>query len=313
MDVGTNSHRASLSMYVRSSGHCIIGAGPIGRLEECVRRGRVAVTGSTGQLGEAITRLWSDRWEVVPLGGSSFDLTSWASVRDGIAAASPRIVVHAAAATDVDRCETDPDWAFAVNALGTRHVAQATAAAGARLVYVSTNYVFDGEKSDAYHEFDGTGPISIYGASKLAGEAEAREAGDSVVVRTAWLYGRAGRNFVATMRRLMAERDSLAVVADQFGNPTYVDDLAVAVERIVALGPAGTYHAVNAGHASWHDWAVEIAHLNDATTEIKPIPGAEYRRAATPPANGVLTSLALPSLGIELPQWQDALRRCLSE
>lgn len=277
-----------------------------------MRKDKVAITGSTGQLGEAIARLWRERWDVVPLGGSSLDLTSWASVRDAIATTQPRLVIHTAAATDVDRCEIDPEWAYGVNALGTRHVSQAAAATGARLVYVSTNYVFGGGKAEPYHEFDSVGPLSVYGASKLAGEVEARSVAGSSVVRTAWLYGRRGRNFVATMQRLMAERDELTVVADQFGNPTFVDDLALAIEAIVERGPAGVYHAVNGGRASWHDWAVEIAALTESRAAVRPIPAAEYQRAATPPANGALTSLALPSLGIELPDWRDALRRCLT-
>ena len=271
----------------------------------------VAVTGSSGQLGEAITRLWSPRWRVTALGGSEFDITGWASVRDAIATLQPGMIVHAAAATDVDLCERDPGWAFRVNALGTRHIARAAAAIGARLVYISTNYVFDGTKADPYHEFDATAPLSVYGASKLAGEAEALAYDNSVVVRTAWLYGRNGRNFVATMRRLMAERDELTVVADQYGNPTFVDDLALAIDGIVSRGPNGVYHAANAGTASWFDWAVDVARLIGAKTEIRPIPASEYRRDATPPANGAVTSLALPTLGIEMPDWRDALGRCL--
>ncbi|HQX61898.1 MAG TPA: dTDP-4-dehydrorhamnose reductase [Thermomicrobiales bacterium] len=278
-----------------------------------MKKDRVAVTGSTGQLGESIVRLWADRWDVVPLGGQSLDLASWPAVRDAIAAIQPRIVVHAAAATDVDRCEVEPDWAYRVNAIGTRHVARAATACGASLAYISTNYVFDGRKPDSYHEFDSTGPISVYGASKLAGEIEARATAECYVVRTAWLYGRTGRNFVSTMRRLMAERDYLTVVEDQRGNPTFVDDLALAIEAIVTRGPGGTYHAVNAGVASWHEWAVAIAGLVGAGTEIRPIPGADYRRAATPPTNGALASLALPPLGVTLPDWRDALQRCLSE
>jgi len=275
-------------------------------------RTKVAITGSTGQLGESMLRLWGERWDVIPLGGQSLDLTSWSAVRNAIAQVQPRIVVHAGAATNVDRCETEPDWAFQINALGTRNVAQAAASVGARLVAVSTNYVFEGTKDAPYHEFDATGPISVYGASKLAGEREALAVTDSVVVRTAWLYGRTGRNFVATMRRLMSERDTLTVVDDQFGNPTFTDDLATAIEAIMVNAPSGIYHAVNCGTASWFDWAKEIAELTSATTDVRAIPGSEYRREATPPTNGALTSLALPTLGIALPDWRDALRRCIS-
>lgn len=275
-------------------------------------RATVAITGSTGQLGESMLRLWESRWDVTPLGGQSLDLTSWSAVRDAIAHVQPDIVIHAAAATDVDRCEREPDWAFRINALGTRNVAQATAAVGARLVAISTNYVFDGMSPSPYHEFDATNPISVYGASKHAGDREALAVSNSIIVRTAWLYGRTGRNFVATMRRLMSERDSLTVVNDQFGNPTFTDDLATAVEALMVDAPSGVYHAVNTGIASWFDWATEIAALTATTTDVQPIPGSEYPRAATPPTNGAMTSLALPILGIELPDWRDALRRCIS-
>jgi dTDP-4-dehydrorhamnose reductase len=247
------------------------------------------------------------------MSGSDVDLRQWQSVRDRIAWFKPDLVLNCAAATDVDRCEREPEWAFAVNTLGTRHVAQAAALVGAELVQVSTNYVFDGAKADAYHEFDHPNPCSVYGASKLAGEAEAFAATSRCfVVRTAWLYAPQGRNFVLTMRRLMAERPVVRVVNDQWGNPTLAEDLAVGIAEIVASASYGVYHVVNRGVASWYDWAVEIARQTEAAVAIEPIPAAEFPRAATPPSNGTMTSLVLPGLGVELPDWRDGLRRCLS-
>jgi dTDP-4-dehydrorhamnose reductase len=273
----------------------------------------VAITGASGQLGRALLALGGETWEIDALSSTEVDLRNWRALRDRLARFAPDLVVHAAAATDVDRCEREPDWAYAINALGTRHVARAAALVNAELVYVSTNYVFDGAQDAPYHEFSAPRPISVYGASKLAGELEARSATPRCfIVRTSWLYAAEGRNFVNTMRRLMATQPSLRVVADQTGNPTYAADLAAALALVVERAPYGTYHSVNAGVTSWHGWASEIARLDGHSSDtIVPIPAADYQRAATPPPNGALVSLALPGLGIELPDWRDALQRCL--
>jgi dTDP-4-dehydrorhamnose reductase len=275
----------------------------------------VAITGASGQLGRALVARGHGIWEVDALCSADVDLRDWRAVRDRLARFAPDLVVHAGAATDVDRCEREPDWAYAVNALGTRHVARAAALVNAELVYVSTNYVFDGSQRARYHEFDAPRPISVYGASKLAGEHEARAATSRCfIVRTSWLYAADGRNFVNTMRRLMATQPALRVVVDQYGNPTYAADLAAAIGQLVEGGPYGTYHGVNAGATSWHGWACEIARLEGHSVDtIEAIPAAEYQRTAAPPPNGALISVALPGLGIELPDWRDALRRCLNQ
>lgn len=276
-------------------------------------RRRVAITGTTGQLGRALVAAQSGTWDILSINRRDTDLLDWVAVRDRVVAFAPDLVIHAAAATDVDGCERDPAMAYRANALATRHVSQAAAGCNAQLVYVSTNFVFDGVKSDPYHEFDIPSPIGIYGASKLAGEVEARQAtAHCFVVRTAMMFAPEGRNFVLTMQRLMTERERLTVVNDQFGNPTYAPDLAEAIVTLVDRAPFGTYHVTNSGSASWYDWAREIAAAIGATTRVEPIPAAEYRRDATPPANGILDSLSLPRLGMTLPDWRDALRRCLS-
>ena len=271
------------------------------------------ITGTTGQLGRALVDLTRDSWDVLPLNRADTDMLDWQAVHDHVKAFSPHLVIHCAAVTDVDGCERSPEMAYLGNALTTRHVAQAAAASDADLVYISTNFVFDGQKSEPYHEFDLPNPISVYGASKLAGEIEARNATSRcTIVRTAMVYAPEGRNFVQTMLRLMGDRDRLTVVADQYGNPSFAPDLAVGITQIIERAPYGTYHLVNSGTASWHEWASEIASVSGSATSIDAIPAIEYRRDATPPANGVLKSLALPHLGIELPDWRDALRRCLA-
>lgn len=275
-------------------------------------RQRVAITGIRGQLGSAIERLNQARWEISGVGSDAVDIRDWRQVRDWVAFCRPQLVIHAAANTDVDGCERDPNGAFETNALGTRHVAQAAKAVGAKLVYVSTNFVFDGGSQRPYLEFDDPHPISVYGASKLAGEREALGAGTDVfIVRTAMVYAAHGRNFVNSMIRLFSERDELAVVDDQYGNPTFADDLAAGITNLVEFGPPGTYHMTNRGSASWFEWADEIREITKADTRLNRISGAEFRRDARPPDNGRLDSLALPALGIELPDWRDALRRCL--
>lgn len=274
---------------------------------------RVALTGASGQLGRALQALAPANWDISGTSSSEVDLRNWPAVRDWIAAVRPRLVIHAGALTDVDGCESRVEDAYAVNALGTRYVASAAARAGATLVYVSTNFVFDGTKPTPYHEVDTPNPISVYGASKLAGEVEASRAGSEVyIVRTAMVYAEEGRNFVNTMRRLMAERDELNVVADQFGNPTYASDLATGIIQLPSACPPGTYHLTNSGTASWYEWAEAVREIYGFSTRIRPIPASEYQRAATPPANGAMISLALAPAGIELPDWRDALRRCLA-
>ena len=277
-----------------------------------MRKQTVLLTGANGQLGKAMQATSPDRWDIVPFTSSDLDIRDWRAVRDAYARVKPDLVVHAAAATNVDRCEREPDWAYSVNALGTRHIAKAAALVGAALVYVSTNYVFNGNKSSPYHEFDLTDPISVYGASKLAGEFEAVRASNRYwIARTASVYAEHGTNFVATMRRLMEELPRITVVDDQYSNPTYAADLASAIVQIVEHAPFGTYHVTNAGTASWHEWASEIQRLTGAQCDVAPIPASEYTRDAQPPANGTMISLALDGYGIEIPDWRDALQRCV--
>lgn len=274
---------------------------------------RIAITGAQGQLGRAL-QIALRGHTLLPLARADADITDLGAVLAAIEPFRPETIIHTAAHTNVDECELKPELAYRVNALGTRNLAVAAARAGASLVYVSTNYVFDGTAAEPYHEWAPANPISVYGASKLAGEAAARElaGGRFYIVRTAWVYAETGRNFVQTMLRLAREQPQLRVVADQFGQPTYAADLAAAIVALLDTPAYGVYHFTNAGACSWHEWAVETLRLAGyAGKPVQPIPASEFRRPARPPANGVLHNWAGAALGITLRPWQEALAECL--
>ncbi len=272
---------------------------------------RVLITGGSGQLGRALTRSAAVEWTAP--GRSELDVTDFDSVRSRVIEYDPDVIIHASAMTDVDGCEREPVAAWRANGLGSQNVAAAAVENQSALLYISTNFVFDGEQSQPYHEFARPNPISIYGASKLAGEDAVRSiCPRHFIVRTAMVYDETGKNFVNTMLRLAEERTSLRVVADQFGNPTYAADLAAAIWRLLERPSFGTYHLTNSGMASWYDWAVEVFRLTSKPMNVEPIAAKDYQRAATPPRNGVLANVSAASLGITLPSWQDALARCLT-
>lgn len=274
---------------------------------------RVLITGGHGQLGRALVRTAPQDFDLFAASVNDCDVTDSLAVSAVFAQFEPELVVHCAAWTDVDGCERHPEQAWRVNALGTQHVAAACADQGAALVYLSTNYVFDGEQDEPYHEFAQPRPLSIYGATKLAGEEIVRAlCPRHYIVRTAMLYDASGRNFVTTVLGLAQEQPRLRMVADQYGNPTWAEDLARAIWQLVVQPAYGTYHLVNSGKASWYEWAVAILAILGLEVPVEPIPASEFRRAARPPRNGVLVSLAAPARGIVLPHWRDALERCLT-
>lgn len=278
---------------------------------------RVLIIGGTGQLGRALRIVYAPRDQVYAPGHGDLDITSPEQLRKAILDFQPELIVHAGAVTDVDGCETHVEEAFRVNALATRHLALLASLRDVPLVYVSTNYVFDGRKPTPYHEWDQTGPLSVYGLSKLGGEAEVRRhAPRYFIVRTAWLYGPdpAHRNFVRTMLGLADQgKTPLRVVADQWGQPTYAPDLAAAIQTLVATQDYGLFHLTSSGQCSWYEWAVELLRLAGRDVAVVPIPASEFPRAATPPTNGVLANWAAAALGITLPDWRDGLRRCLAD
>lgn len=265
---------------------------------------RIVVTGAGGQVGRSLQKILSDQ-DVLPLGHADGDVTD-PDIIDRIAGWQPDVVIHAAAMTDVDGCERNPDAAFRVNGLGTRNVAVACQQAGAAMVYVSTDYVFDGKSSRPYWEWDTPKPISVYGASKLAGERYVKQLLNRFwIVRTAWVYRRGHKNFVATILRLAEERGRLSVVDNEVGCPTYAPDLAAALAELIQKPLYGTYHLTNAGHCSRYEFArkiVELAGL-DATVE----PTDHYPRAAQPPTYSPLRNFVGAEAGIALRPWEEAL------
>lgn len=281
------------------------------------RQTRWLVTGAAGQLGHHVaTQLHESGARVVALTSTDLDVTVGAAVDAAIAAYRPDVVINAAAYTAVDAAETNEPLADAVNHIGPRLLTDAVRRSGGRLVHVSTDYVFDGTASRPYELDDPVGPQGAYGRTKLAGERAALALlPDRVhVVRTAWVYGGPGPNFVDTMLRLERERETLDVVADQIGSPTWVADLAAA---LIELGestiPGGLLHYVNAGQASWCDLAREVFRLIGADPgRIHAIASAAYPRQARRPAWSVLSTRAWVAAGLRAPRnWQHALEAAL--
>jgi dTDP-4-dehydrorhamnose reductase len=277
---------------------------------------RILVTGAGGMLGQDVREAaQAAGHDVTALSRLDLDIVDSAAVRRAVAAARPQVVINCAAYTDVDGAESQADTAHAVNATGAGIVAAATAEEGAWAIHVSSDYVFDGAKREPYLESDPTGPLSVYGASKLAGElAVAAAAPDShTIVRSSWLFGAGGPCFPATMLRLAAERDELAVVDDQVGSPTFTGHLGAALVGLAGrpTPPPGILHVSAQGQCSWHEFATEILRQARASATVKPIATSDLPRPATRPAYSVLGS-ERTSEAPELPHWADGLTQYLS-
>ncbi len=263
---------------------------------------KVLVTGSKGMLGTDITEVFSKTHEVVGVDSSDFDITDLCSTLNEIKKLKPDVVIHTAAFTDVDRCEIEIENALKINSLGTRNVAVACEEVGSAIVYISTDYVFDGAKNSPYFEFDSTNPLSIYGRSKVEGENFVKSiCRKHYVVRTSWLFGRNGKNFVRTMLKLAKENKAISVVDDQTGSPTYTYDLAQALLQLIQKPAYGTYHITNEGYCTWYDFANLIFDIVGAQDiKIRPISSEEFGRPATRPKNSRLEKLYLRLNGYSL-------------
>jgi dTDP-4-dehydrorhamnose reductase len=269
---------------------------------------RILITGANGQLGSALQRILSGE-DLILKDVPEFDLTD-PGCEDQIRCADPAVILHVGAYTNVDGAEREPDRADAVNAQGARYVAQAAYALRARLLYLSTDYVFDGTSTRPYKEDDKPNPVNRYGQTKYAGEqAVLTICPNSLVVRTAWLFGHEGHNFVKTIMRLAPERSLLEVVADQRGCPTYADDLARALQRLLVSDLEGICHVTNSGDCSWHEFAQAIVRHMGLSTVIRPITTAQAGRLAKRPAYSVLSQERFAARFSPLPAWHEALAR----
>ncbi|MEX3999133.1 dTDP-4-dehydrorhamnose reductase [Paraburkholderia sp. EG285A] len=288
----------------------------------------ILVTGVTGQVGFELLRSLQGLGRVVPCDRSTLDLSDLERVRAFVRALKPSLIVNPAAYTAVDKAETDTEAARRLNVDVPRVFAEEAARAGGALIHFSTDYVYDGAKSSAYVETDATNPQNVYGETKLEGERAIAASGCAhLILRTSWVYGRRGKNFLQTMLRLGDERKELRVVADQIGAPTWAKTIAAATSHIVAQGAAaddidwwvrrsGICHLTSAGATSWHGFAEAIfaaAMGVDAPTVLS-IPASDYPTPAKRPANSRMSLDKLTEVfGLRMPDWQDALKLCLGE
>jgi dTDP-4-dehydrorhamnose reductase len=281
---------------------------------------KALVTGAGGQVGRALVAAAPEGWSVAALTRAELDIGAAEAVAATVDALAPDVIFNAAAYTAVDKAESEADLAFRINRDGAGHLAKAAAARGARLIHISTDFVFDGRSGLPYLPTDATAPLGVYGASKLAGEAAVAWAlPEALILRTAWVYAATGANFLNTMVRLMASRSEIGVVSDQIGAPTSAASVAGALWRLMDLGAAGVWHYTDAGVASWYDFAQAIAEEAVAAgvlataAKVKPITTADYPTAARRPAYSVLDKTAtFALLGEAAPHWRVNLRRELA-
>jgi dTDP-4-dehydrorhamnose reductase len=274
---------------------------------------RVTIFGATGLLGKALMREWQSD-EVAGLGSKDVDIRSQDQVTETIRLHRPEWVVLAAAYTDVDGCETHSQLAFDVNSHGAANVAKACTKENVRLLFLSTDYVFDGTKRTPYETDDPISPQTVYGKSKAAAEAEIHAAQpEFCILRTSWVFGTGGKCFPDTILRLAATRKELDVVSDQRGSPTYTIDLARSIMQLCRKDARGIVHATNRSDCTWFDFAREIVTGAQLTTCVRPTSSDKFVRPAKRPEYSVLSSRSLEQYGVELPTWQDALGRYLAE
>ncbi len=277
---------------------------------------KVLVTGFNGQLGYDVVKELNKRGtDCKGVDFEDFDITDNCATLSYVKAYCPDVIVHCAAYTAVDKAEDDEETCRRVNVTGSENLAIAAKENGAKMLYVSTDYVYGGSGEAPFEVTAPTAPKSVYGRTKLEGEEAVKRHTDKYfIVRTSWVFGINGNNFVKTMLRLGAERDELAVVADQIGSPTYTPDLARLICDLIVTEKYGTYHGTNENYCSWAQFAEAIMSLGGRKAKIKPIPSSEYPAKAQRPLNSRLSKACLDNVGIErLPTWQNALERYFKE
>jgi len=284
---------------------------------------KVLITGANGQLGQSllVAPVSANEFTWIPTDYPELDITDPSAIEHWIEKVSPDAIVNCAAYTAVDQAEKEPEKARGINATGPLQLALSAKKAGIPFIHTSTDYVFPGTSRIPYRETDPTGPISVYGRTKLEGEqAVIQAAGASIIIRTSWLYSEFGKNFVLTMLRLGRERDQLGVVMDQIGSPTYAGDLADALitilksvrDRPEVFTSPGIYHFCNTGEVSWFDFAKEIFEYTGLSCKVMPLRTEQYPQPATRPAYSVLdTSRYREEFGVSIPYWKTSLVKCL--
>jgi dTDP-4-dehydrorhamnose reductase len=298
--------------------------------------GRILLTGATGQVGGELLETLKPLGEVIGPARAAMDLSNTVSVREMIRAVRPRWIVNPGAYTAVDKAESEPDLAYAINAETVKVIGQEAKAIDAGVIHYSTDYVFDGSGSAPYRETDATGPVSVYGASKLAGEKALAESGAGhIIFRTSWVYGSRGKNFLMTILKLARERETLRVVADQYGAPTWSRDLARMTAEVIGRCEAraqgqelpavladigGIYHAAGAGETTWYGFAAEAVRLRQERepvvrfAKIEAIMTAEYPTPAKRPVNSRMNcSRLVERFGWKMMDWHDSLRKVSAE
>ena len=274
---------------------------------------KILVTGARGMLGTDVCAVLAENHEVIPRDVDDFDITDLEATLQAFRSTGAEVTIHLAAFTDVEACEDRRVHALRCNGLATMYVAKAAREIGSRLVYLSTDYVFDGAKRGPYVEIDRPGPINVYGLTKLYGEDYVRHlVPEHLIIRASWLFGPNGRNFVDTILAKAGRGDPLRVVDDQRGCPTYTLDLARGLASAVEVGLEGTLHMTNSGDTTWFGLAQQVLSVAGVDADIEPVKADAYPSKARRPANSVLASLVRDAAGLKpLPSWQDALKHHL--
>jgi dTDP-4-dehydrorhamnose reductase len=285
---------------------------------------KILLTGKTGQIGAELNNILKDMGELVSVGREQLDLSKINSIEPAVLDIQPNIIINAAAYTAVDKAEEEPDLAMTINGVAPGVLAEAAKKVGASLIHYSTDYVFDGRSDTPYREEDATCPLSIYGESKLAGEKNIAEAGiPYLILRTSWVYSLQGKSFLRTIKKLAAEKDTLRIVDDQIGAPTWAHSIALATRKIIEQclrdraepSLSGIFHLTCQGKSSWYGFAKEILDLSGASqnTQLLPIPTSDYPTPAVRPLYSLLSNDKLKkAFAFEMPHWHDALKDCIS-
>lgn len=280
----------------------------------------ILVTGKDGQLGFELLQLqeqFSNQFDFLFTSRNDLDLTNDNAIKNFIEFHQPQFLINCAAYTAVDKAETEQDIAYAINATAPAIMAKVCSKIGCKLVHISTDYVFDGERKEPYLPTDAINPLNVYGASKAAGERlVAENSNDAVIIRTSWVYSSHGKNFVKTMLKLMSEREEINVVADQIGCPTYAADLAEAIMQSICSNNPTTatkiYHYSNTGNISWHQFAEAIKEIGNKNCKVNPIPSAAYPTPAKRSNYSVMnTNDIVADFGVEIKDWKKSLAKCI--